>query len=49
MAECRQSLSGLADILAGMESDIGEALARELPDITEDDVSALLSAATEKA
>lgn len=43
IAECRKSLVDLSDALAGIESDVTEQLARTLPDISSEDVAALLA------
>lgn len=43
IAECRRSILDLDEALADIESDVSEALARTLPDISEEDVVALLS------
>ena len=43
IAERRRSLLDLDEALAGIESNMSEALARSLPDLSEEDVRALLS------
>ncbi|HEX2275384.1 MAG TPA: helix-turn-helix transcriptional regulator [Acidimicrobiales bacterium] len=42
IAECRKSLVDLNDALAGIESDVTEQLARTFPEISSEDVAALL-------